>query len=78
MKDQIMEAVERLRPLINRDGGDIQFVDYDEDEKVVYIEMLGACRGCPASYITLKSGVEHALREEFPGSVETVEQIYAD
>ena len=78
LKHKIEESLNNLRPFIQRDGGDVEFVDYDEDEKIVYVQMLGACRGCPSSYITLKAGIEHALREEFPGHVEAVEQIYMD
>lgn len=78
MKKEIIDSLEKLKPMIQRDGGNIEFVDYDEDTKTVYIEMLGACRGCPASYITLKSGVEYALKEEFPNDVEQVEQVMLD
>lgn len=78
MREKIIEALENLRPMIQRDGGDIEFYEYDEDEKTVYITLLGACRGCPSSYITLKSGVEYALNLEFPDHVKFVEQVLID
>lgn len=72
------EAIENLRPLIQLDGGDVAFVDFDEDEGIVYVQMLGACRGCPSSYITLKNGIEYALQTDYPGIVKGVEQVYMD
>lgn len=78
MKKEIEESLERLKPFIQRDGGDIEFVDYDPDTKTVYIQMIGTCKGCPASHITLKNGVEAALREDFPNDVEYVEQVFLD
>lgn len=78
MRKQIEEAVNNLRPFIQRDGGDVEFVEYDEKEKVVYIQMLGSCRGCPSSYITLKSGIEHALQSKFPDDVREVEQVFLE
>lgn len=78
MKEKIQEALDNLRPFIQRDGGDVAFVDYDEENKIVFVQMLGACRGCPSSYITLKAGIEHALVNEFPEHVREVEQVYLD
>ena len=78
MFEKMKEAIENLRPLIQMDGGDVAFVDFDEKEGIVYVEMLGACRGCPSSYITLKSGIEYALQAEYPDIVKGVEQVYID
>lgn len=78
MVESIQESLDALRPFIQRDGGDVEFVDFDEEEGVVYVQMLGACRGCPSSYITLKAGIEHALIAEYPGVVKGVEQVYLD
>ena len=78
MRETMREAIDNLRPMIQRDGGDVKFVDFDEDEGIVYVEMLGACRSCPSSYITLKAGIEYALQADYPGVVKYVEQVYMD
>jgi Fe-S cluster biogenesis protein NfuA len=57
---------------VHRDGGDIELVGVSNG--VVRLSMVGACRSCPSSVITLKQGVEKVLREAFPGQVERVEQ----
>lgn len=69
---QVTEIIGKLRPYINRDGGDIKFVKYEEG--IVYVQMLGACVGCAAIDSTLKDGVEAILLEEVPGII-GVEQI---
>ena len=69
---KIAEVIEKIRPYINRDGGDIQFVKFEEG--IVYVKMLGACVGCIAVDSTLKDGVEAILLEEVPGVI-GVEQI---
>jgi len=59
---QILE--EKIRPLLQRDGGDIEFVGLDD--KTVQVRLRGACAGCPASQMTLQMGVERLLREAIP------------
>lgn len=62
---QIKEIIEnRVRPAVADDGGDITFVGYKEG--VVYLEMHGACSGCPSSTVTLKNGVENMLKHYVP------------
>jgi len=58
---RIEEVLEQIRPNIQMDGGEIEFVRYEDG--IVYVRLLGACVGCPASMYTLKLGVEEALRE---------------
>ena len=58
---QIESALDQIRPNIQMDGGDIEFVKYEDG--VVYIRLLGACVGCPASIYTLKLGVEETIKE---------------
>ena len=72
-RDKIIEVIEKLRPYLQRDGGDMQFVDFKDG--IVYIRMLGACIGCAYMDQTLSAGVEAALLEEVPGviGVEAVE-----
>lgn len=65
--EQVIDIIDKLRPYINRDGGDIRFVKYEEG--IVYVELLGACVGCIAIDSTLKDGVEAILLEEVPGII---------
>lgn len=68
--DTIKEVIEQLRPNIQMDGGDVEFVRYEDG--IVYIRFHGACVGCPASMFTLKMGIEEALKEQLPGNVTEV------
>ena len=63
----------RIRPAVAQDGGDILFARFEPDTGVVYLNMRGACSGCPSSAATLKSGVENLLRHYVP-EVTRVEQ----
>jgi len=72
IEEQVKEIIQKIRPYINRDGGDIKFVKYDEG--IVYVQMLGACVGCAAIDTTLTDGVEAILLEEVPGII-GVEQV---
>lgn len=64
MREKIIEALEQIRPFLQRDGGDVQFVDYTED-KVVMVELQGHCAGCPFSQQTVKGGIEACLIDMF-------------
>lgn len=66
--DNIKEVIEKIRPYLQRDGGDIEFSDFKEG--VVYVKMLGACAGCSMIDNTLKDGVEQILMEEVPEVLE--------
>ena len=63
--DRIKNELEKIRPYLQADGGDIKLVEITEDF-VVKVELTGACRGCPYSEQTLKAGVEQALKKEVP------------
>jgi Fe-S cluster biogenesis protein NfuA len=69
---QVEEIISKLRPYIQRDGGDIKFVRFEDG--IVYVQMLGACVGCSAIDSTLTDGVEAILIEEVPGII-GVEQV---
>ena len=71
-EDKIKEIIEKLRPFLIGDGGDIEFIKYEDS--IVYIKMLGACAGCSLIDYTLKDGVEAAIKEEVP-SVKKVVNI---
>lgn len=68
----VRELIQKIRPYMQRDGGDLRFAKYEDG--IVYVELLGACVGCASSEITLKQGIEAILVEEVPG-VLRVEQV---
>ena len=74
--EQIKELIElRVRPAVAADGGDIVFKHFDDTEGTVFLEMRGACAGCPSSTMTLKSGIENLLKHYVP-EVNQVEQTF--
>ncbi len=68
---RINEVLELVRPYLQADGGDIDFVDLSDD-LTVYVNLTGACGTCPMSVQTLKFGVEHALKDAIPEIKEVV------
>lgn len=74
MNEKIIAALEEIRPYLQRDGGDVEFVDYTED-KVVLVRLQGHCAGCPYSQMTIKNGIQEILQEQFPGEIEAVEAV---
>lgn len=73
-EERVQQVIEQLRPSIQADGGDVEFLEFTE-EGVVRIRLHGACVGCPSSSLTLQVGLERNLREHVPefASVEAVE-----
>ena len=72
MEDKVKQAIEKIRPLLQRDGGDIELVGIEG--AVVKVRLRGACAGCPMSQMTLKGAVEQSIKKEVPG-VERVESV---
>jgi Fe-S cluster biogenesis protein NfuA len=72
MRENVEKALEKIRPALQSDGGDIELVDVVDG--VVKVRLTGACGGCPMSQMTLKMGVEKTLKQHVPEvkSVETV------
>ncbi len=70
MKELVDKALDKIRPFLQRDGGDIQLVDVTDG--VVKVILTGACKGCPGAQMTLKQGVEKILKQEVPGVKEVV------
>ncbi|MFS4483900.1 NifU family protein [Hyunsoonleella sp. 2307UL5-6] len=66
---------EYVKPAVASDGGNIQFMGYNPNEKSVSVMLQGACSGCPSSTFTLKNGIENMLKQMLPGKVEVVEAI---
>lgn len=65
IKERVIKALERVRPYLQSDGGDISLVEITDDN-IVKVRLQGACHGCPFSIQTLKAGVEQALIKEVP------------
>ncbi len=66
-KDKVQEALDKVRPMLQRDGGDVELVDIDQETGVVTVRLTGACKGCPMSQMTLKAGIERYLKSEVQG-----------
>ncbi|MBN1788032.1 MAG: NifU family protein [Sedimentisphaerales bacterium] len=71
LKDKVIEVIDSIRPMLQNDGGDIEFVELSEDN-TVKVRLQGACRGCPGAQMTLKMGVERLLKERVPEVKEVV------
>jgi Fe-S cluster biogenesis protein NfuA len=71
MKEKVQKAINEIRPNLQADGGDVELVEVMEDG-TVKVKLLGACRGCPMSQMTLKMGIEKYLKKEVPGVREVV------
>ncbi|MBJ6362288.1 NifU family protein [Paenibacillus sp. GCM10012307] len=71
MYDEVLDVLDKLRPFLQRDGGDVELVDVEDG--IVKLKLVGACGSCPSSTITLKAGIERALVEEVEGIQEVVQ-----
>ncbi len=72
LNDRIAKVIEKIRPHIQSDGGDIELVEVDADSGKVSVRFQGACRSCPMSAMTLKMGVERHMKEQVPEVTEVV------
>ena len=70
MKERVEEVLEKVRPSLVRDGGNVELVDVNDG--VVTVRLTGACAGCPMSTMTLKMGIEQILKQEIPEVKEVV------
>ncbi len=73
MREQIEQALKKIKPMLMADGGDVELVEVENG--VVKVRLQGACAGCPMSQMTLKNGIEKIIKEEVPEviSVEAVD-----
>ncbi len=71
MKERVRAILEKVRPSLQADGGDVELVDVSE-EGVVRVRLTGACKGCPMSQMTLKMGIQRYLQREMPEIKEVV------
>ncbi len=70
IEEQIISVLEVIRPYLNRDGGDVEFVKFEDG--VVYVRMMGACAGCMSLDATLNDGIREILVENIPGVVDVL------
>lgn len=76
--EKVLKALDKIRPYLMADGGDVSLVEVSDD-LIVKVRFSGACDGCPYSMMTLKAGVEEAIRKELPEVKEVIaEGIQAD
>jgi Fe-S cluster biogenesis protein NfuA len=73
LKDKVRRTLEPIRLRLQADGGDVELVDVD-DEGVVSVRLVGACRGCPGAAMTLRMGIERILKQQVP-EVKTVRPV---
>jgi Fe-S cluster biogenesis protein NfuA len=71
MKEKIEAALDKIRPALQADGGNVELVEVTP-EGIVKVRLTGACGGCPMSQMTLKQGVERVIRQEVPDVKEVV------
>ncbi|GAB4253249.1 MAG: NifU family protein [Vicingaceae bacterium] len=72
--NNILEALNQIRPFLEKDGGDIKLISVSDDFKKVEVELLGTCKTCSMSAMTMRAGVEEAIKKVAP-QVERVEAI---
>ena len=69
-EEKIISIIDELRPFLINDGGNIEFVKYEDN--IVYIKMMGTCSNCEMLDLTLKDGIEAAIKEEVPEVLEVI------
>lgn len=65
-RQQILEVLESIRPALHSDGGDVEFIDFDDSAGVLQLRFLGACGDCPISDVTLRQGIERRILAAVP------------
>jgi Fe-S cluster biogenesis protein NfuA len=71
MKELVIKSLDRIKPILQRDGGDVELVDINENG-VVSVRLQGACGNCPGATMTLKMLIEQTLKQEVPGVKEVI------
>ncbi|HEC96685.1 MAG TPA: NifU family protein [Nitrospirae bacterium] len=72
-RTKVEEVINRIRPTLQRDGGDVELVEITDDN-IVKVKLVGACGTCPMSIMTLKGGIEAAMKQAIP-AVKAVEAV---
>ncbi|HQK99212.1 MAG TPA: NifU family protein [Smithellaceae bacterium] len=71
MKEDVQKAIEKVRPGLQADGGDVELVEVTDDG-IVKVKLTGACHGCPMAQMTLKMGIEKIIKQQVPSVKEVV------
>ena len=71
MREKVEDVLNRIKPSLQADGGDVELIEVGEDG-VIKVRLMGACGSCPMSQMTLKMGIEKILKKEIPGVVEVI------
>ena len=66
MEEKIKKVLEKIRPSLQADGGDVRFVGFNKESGVLKVELMGMCVGCPMAQVTLKQGIEAEIKKEIP------------
>ncbi|MCK5511078.1 NifU family protein [Candidatus Parcubacteria bacterium] len=66
MEEKIKKALDKVRPSMQADGGDVEFIKWDEKNGQVQVRLMGMCVGCPMAQITLKQGIEAEVKKAVP------------
>ena len=74
LKEKVEDTLQKIRPSLQADGGNVELVDVNEEDGLVKVRLTGACCGCAFSQMTLKSGIERILKENIP-EVRQVEAV---
>lgn len=73
LQENVKKVLAHIRPTLQRDGGDVEFVDLGPDQ-ILRVRLTGACQGCPMSRVTLKEGIEKFVKSELP-TIRAVEAV---
>jgi len=72
MKEKVQKVIDKIRPSLQADGGDVELIDVVDG--IVTVKLQGACAGCPMSQMTLKNGIERLVKKELP-EIKSVERV---
>lgn len=70
IEERVKEVIAKVRPYLQNDGGDVEFIRYENG--VVYVKLVGACAGCPMAQMTLQDGIENAIISEVPEVIKVI------
>lgn len=72
LKENVVKALEEIRPFLQRDGGDISLLDIDDEKNIVKVQLEGNCVNCSINQMTLKAGVEFTIKKHAPQIQEVI------
>ncbi len=66
IKSRIIDVLDKIRPYLNEDGGDVEYVSFNKESGYVFIKLTGACRTCPISTMTVQAGIQRFILKDIP------------